>query len=319
MNKIVVALLQISACGTDLVSNQAKGEAYCRQAAIMGADIALFPELWSVGYSPCPSDSVLRQGWLDLARDRDSDFVEHHCKLARELKMAISLTYLERWPDGPRNSVSLIDHHGEIILTYAKTHTCRFDWETVFTPGESFPVAELDTKQGAVRVGAMICFDREFPEPARILMLNGAELILVPNACQMEASRLGQFRTRAFENMVGVAMANYPVPQENGHSVAYDPICFTKTGPRDPLIVEAGEAEGILLAPFDLDDMRHWRTTEGSGKPILCGRSFFNTVPVLLAVDFRRRTGKRCGGTDPRPPVKPVSYTHLTLPTIYSV
>jgi predicted amidohydrolase len=288
MNKIVVALLQISACGTDLVSNQAKGEAYCRQASAMGADIALFPELWSVGYSPCPSDSVLRQGWLDRARDRDSDFVEHYCKLARELKMAIALTYLERWPGGPRNSVSLIDHHGEIVLTYAKTHTCRFDWETVFTPGESFPVAELDTKQGAVRVGAMICFDREFPEPARILMLAGAELILVPNACQMEASRLGQFRTRAFENMVGVAMANYPVPQENGHSVAYDPICFTKTGPRDPLIVEAGEVEGIVLAPFNLDDMRHWRTTEVWGNAYRRPELYGSLVSLEVADPFRR-------------------------------
>lgn len=288
MDKIVVALLQISACGTDLVSNQTKGEAYCRQASAMGADIALFPELWSVGYSPCPSDSVLRQGWLDLARDRDSDFVEHYCKLARELKMAIVLTYLERWPGSPRNSVSLIDHHGEIVLTYAKTHTCRFDWETVFTPGESFPVAELDTKQGAVRVGAMICFDREFPEPARILMLTGAELILVPNACQMEASRLGQFRARAFENMVGVAMANYPAPQENGHSVAYDPICFTETGPRDPLIVEAGEAEGIVLAPFDLNDIRHWRTTEVWGNAYRRPELYGSLVSLEVAEPFRR-------------------------------
>jgi len=292
MNKIVVALLQISACGTDLVSNQAKGEAYCRQASAMGADIALFPELWSVGYSPCPSDPVLRQGWLDLARGRDSDFVEHYCKLARELKMAIALTYLERWPGGPRNSVSLIDHHGEIILTYAKTHTCRFDWETFFTPGESFPVAELDTKRGAVRVGAMICFDREFPEPARILMLNGAELILVPNACRMEASRLGQLRTRAFENMVGVAMANYPVPQENGHSVAYDPICLPKAGPRDPLIVEAGEAEGIVLAPFDLDDIRHWRTTEVWGNAYRRPELYGSLISLEVAEPFRRSVSR---------------------------
>lgn len=292
MNKIVVALLQISACGTDLVSNQAKGETYCRQAAAMGADIALFPELWSVGYSPCPSDPVLHQGWLDLARGRDSDFVEHYCKLARELKMSIALTYLERWPGGPRNSVSLIDHHGEIVLTYAKTHTCRFDWETVFTPGESFPVAELDTKRVAVRVGAMICFDREFPEPARILMLNGAELILVPNACQMELSRLGQLRTRAFENMVGVAMANYPAPQENGHSVAYDPICFTKAGPRDPLIGEAGEAEGIVLAPFDLDDMRYWRTTEVWGNAYRRPELYGPLVSLEVAEPFRRSVSR---------------------------
>jgi len=61
----------------------------------------------------------------------------------------------------------------------------------------------------------MICYDREFPESARILMLKGAEIILTPNCCELEQSRLGQFRTRAFENMVGVAMANYAAPQDN--------------------------------------------------------------------------------------------------------
>jgi predicted amidohydrolase len=42
----------------------------------------------------------------------------------------------------------------------------------------------------------MICFDREFPESARILMLKGAELILTPNSCPLEENRIGQFRTR---------------------------------------------------------------------------------------------------------------------------
>src|SRR4051794_38026705 len=66
----------------------------------------------------------------------------------------------------------------------------------------------------------MICYDREFPESARVLMLGGAELILTPNACGLDADRLGQFRARAYENMVGVAMANYATPDptdDDGH------------------------------------------------------------------------------------------------------
>lgn len=55
----------------------------------------------------------------------------------------------------------------------------------------------------------MICYDREFPESARILMLKGAEIILVPNACDMKPGRINQLSTRAFENMVGLAMTNY--------------------------------------------------------------------------------------------------------------
>ena len=64
-----------------------------------------------------------------------------------------------------------------------KVHTCDFDMEAALTPGDDFYVCTLDTAKGDVRIGAMICYDREFPESARILMLKGAELILTSNAC----------------------------------------------------------------------------------------------------------------------------------------
>jgi predicted amidohydrolase len=54
---------------------------------------------------------------------------------------------------------------------------------------------------------------REFPEPAAQLVLNGAEIIVVPNACQWDEIRTAGLKTRAFENLVGVAMANYPAPR----------------------------------------------------------------------------------------------------------
>ena len=166
----------------------------------------------------------------------------------------------------PRDTVALIDRQGEIVLRYAKVHTCDFDLEAACTPGDGFPVCRLNTGHGLVNIGAMICFDREFPESARILMLKGAEVILTPNACELEANRLGQFRARAFENMVGVAMANYGAPQENGHSVAFDGIAFDAQGrSRDMLIVEAGDREDVYLAAFDLDALRAYRQREVSG------------------------------------------------------
>ena len=112
----------------------------------------------------------------------------------------------------------------------------------------------------------MICFDREFPESARILMLKGAELILTPNACELEANRIGQFRARAFENMLGVAMANYAIPQENGHSAAFDGIAFKETGSRDTCLVQADGHEGIYLAEFDLDMLRAYRAQRSLGQ-----------------------------------------------------
>ena len=286
MQPITVALLQMTACGADQEANLAKGEAFCRRACAMGADIALFPEMWNIGYTPprpdagqvwrgperrqsdhkprTPLPEHIREQWQAQAIGQEDAFVTHFRRLARELKMAIALTYLERWPVAPRNVVSLIDRHGDIVMTYAKVHTCDFDeMEASCTPGDDFHVYALDTDQGEVKVGAMICFDREFPESARILMLKGAELIVTPNACDLEAARIGQFRARAFENMVGVAMTNYAAPQHNGHSVAFDPMPFEEDGKlRDTLIVEAGESEGVYLAPFDVDKIRDWRARE---------------------------------------------------------
>ncbi len=263
MSTIRVALLQLLSAGYDQVANQAKGERYCRQARQMGADIALFPEMWNIGYQlPDLLQPEQVQFWQQHAISPQSDFVTAFRKLAQELELAIGLTYLEQWEPAPRNSLALIDRHGEIRLTYAKVHTCDWDKEAALTPGEDFYVCELDTAGGPVQVGAMICFDREFPESARVLMLKGAELILTPNACELEANRIGQFRTRAFENMLGVAMANYAIPQENGHSAAFDGIAFKETGSRNTCLVEADGHEGIYLAEFDLEHLRAYRASE---------------------------------------------------------
>jgi N-carbamoylputrescine amidase len=268
MGTIRVALLQMNGCGSDKNSNLAKGDAFCRRARAMGADIALFPEMWSAGMTFFdPKLEGDRERWQRQAISRDDPFIIHFRDLARELNMAIALTYLEKWNGAPRNSASLIDRHGEIVLTYAKVHTCEFDVEAALTPGDGFPVCALDTEQGEVKTGFMICYDREFPESARILMLEGAELILTPNACTLDDHRIGEFKTRAFENMVGVAMTNYAGPQNNGHSIAFDAVAYPVPDgePRDTLIIEAGEREDVYLAAFDMDSIRAYRKRETWG------------------------------------------------------
>lgn len=268
MKSINVALLQMTGCGHNAAASLAKGEEFCRRARRMGADIALFPEMWSAGMKFFdPKQEGARERWQKLALSREDSFITHFRNLAKELRMAIALTYLEKWDGGPRNSVSLIDRHGEIVLTYAKVHTCEFDIECELTPGDCFPVCTLDTEQGGVQVGFMICFDREFPESARILMLNGAEIILTPNACTLDEHRIGQFKARAFENMVGAAMTNYAAPQNNGHSVAFDAVAYPVPDgeSRNTLIVEAGESEGIYLATFDIASIRAYRQRESWG------------------------------------------------------
>lgn len=268
MGMIKVALLQMTGKGLDRAANLAKGDLFCRRARRMGADIALFPEMWSVGMTFYdPKREGERERWQAQSINRDDPFMIHFRQLARELNMAVALSYLEKWEGAPRNSVSLIDRHGEIVLTYAKVHTCEFDLEAALTPGDGFPVCRLDTEQGDVHVGFMICYDREFPESARILMLEGAELILTPNACTLDEHRLSQFKTRAYENMVGVAMANYAAPQNNGHSAAFDAVAYPVTDgeARDTLLIQAGECEDVYLAAFDMDCIRAYRQREAWG------------------------------------------------------
>ncbi|MGP3985030.1 carbon-nitrogen hydrolase family protein [Streptomyces sp. KR80] len=287
MSTLTIALLQLDPPGHDLQTNLVRGEAACRRAQAMGADLALFPEMWSNGYSSCVPPEldeadvhrhpdlwhgarplVLPDGrtvWRGRAITSDSPFVIHFRRLAAELDMAIALTYLEAWDGPPRNTVSVIDRQGRIALTQAKVHPCAFGLpEAALTPGESFEVCTLDTAAGAVEVGAMICYDREFPESARALMLGGAEVILTPNACELEINRLAQFRARAFENMTGVALANYAGPGM-GHSIAFDGIAFAEGDSRDMLLVAAGESEGVHTAVFDLDALRAYRRRETWG------------------------------------------------------
>ena len=264
MNDIRIAFLQIAPTGTT-DGNMEKGQIYCRKAKESGADIALFPEMWSSGYQIPEDLEQLRS----LAVPKDGEFVQCYRELARELDMAIGITFLEAFEPFPRNTITLFDRHGKEMYTYAKVHTCDFGDECRLTAGEDFYVADLDTKKGVVRVGSMICYDREFPESARILMLKGAEILLVPNACPMEINRISQLRGRAYENMVGIATVNYPdaQPDCNGHSTAFDGIAYRPQdeGSRDTLFMEADESEGIFMADFPIDEIREYRSREVHG------------------------------------------------------
>ena len=265
MNLLKIALLQIAPCNT-INKNIDKGIEYCRKAKEMGADIALFPEMWSNGYNIYnrPIDE-----WKAEAVSIDSVFVNSFGSTAKELNMAIGVTLLEKYKKAPRNTFVLFDRFGERKLVYAKVHTCDFDVERNLTAGDDFYVTALNTACGDINVGAMICYDREFPESARILMLKGAELILVPNACPMEINRLSQLRGRAYENMLAIATCNYPetVPDCNGCSSVFDGVVYLPEmdGSRDTCILQADGKEGIYIAELDLEQLRYYRENEVHG------------------------------------------------------
>jgi len=265
MKILKIALLQIAPRGT-LRDNLEKGIEHCKKAKTLGADIALFPEMWSNGYQIYDRPA---EEWKAEAIFAESEFINAFAAIAKELEMAVGITLLEKTDGGPRNSMVLFDRFGERQFIYAKVHTCDFSVEHDLKRGDGFYVSELDTVAGKVKVGAMICYDREFPESARILMLKGAELILVPNACPMEINRISQLRGRAYENMAAIATCNYPetVPDCNGGSSVFDGVAYLPEldGSRDMCILQAGSIEGIYLAELDLDQLRRYREHEVHG------------------------------------------------------
>lgn len=272
-----VALLQIAPFGDDQDRNLSKGLECCRHAKALGADLAVFPELWNIGFAACPLDAAGRRAWTASAIDRRSSFFQSFAAMARELAMNIAITYLEAHEPKPRNTVSILDRNGDVALDYSKVFICDFGGEehlkpdpnvddigcdVLCSPGESFNVCSLKGAEGEVRAGAMICADREFPEAATALMLNGAELIVVPNACGWDDIRTAGLKTRAFENLAGVAMANYPEPVNNGNSQAYTCVAWKGGMPQETLLAKAGVQEEVLLVRFDVGEIRAFRIAE---------------------------------------------------------
>ena len=262
--KLNIAFLQILP-GSSIEETLEIGVKACKEAKNKGADIALFPEMWSVGYQFSHDEETLRQQALYL----DSKFVRRFAELSKELDMAVAITFLEKHDPKPRNTVCLFDRHGNLKYRYSKVHICDFgegDDEGVLGAGDEFFVEDLDTGKGNIRVGSMICYDREFPESARVLMLKGAELILVPNACYMEINRLSQLRGRVYENMLAMATCNYPEPQAgcNGHSTLFDGVAFLPegAGSRDCCVFESGTEPGVYIAELDVDLLRDYRKRE---------------------------------------------------------
>jgi predicted amidohydrolase len=146
----------------------------------------------------------------------------------------------------------------------------------------------------------MICFDVLFPEAARTLMIEGAEIILIPNASAQDANHMVALRARAHENMVGVALANYPQPRQSGRSTAFDAVSYAfdpddpdAGTPVDPTLVLAGSEEGIHRARFDLDRMRAFRRLETQGDAYRRPGTYSALVRRAASAPFLRTDARR--------------------------
>jgi deaminated glutathione amidase len=226
------------------------------------AEIVVFPEMYSNGHASFDlNDSNSQECWQRAAEAPDGCYVERFRQAARHSGIYVVATLLEAATPKPFNAALLINPQGETVLHHRKVHICDFDApESACDRGYEFRSTEIHTSAGSVRVGMMICMDREFPEAARSLSRAGAEIALIPNCCTLATDRvqsdvrIAQARGRAFEMVMGLAVANYPAPRADGHSFAIDP--------NGTVIAMAGDCTGLTMATFDLDLIRSMRNED---------------------------------------------------------
>lgn len=276
--------------------NTKNGILLIRKAKSLGIDIVLFPECWITGYEFPEIDrsiplenAILTEeyiNWSKSALNIQSHHLKSFCDIGKELSINIVITGYSQGVDGPRNSAFVIDRNGKIQMQYDKVHTCDFADEQYIESGNEFKVCELD----GIKTGVMICYDREYPESARCLMLKGAEIILVPNDCRAMAPRLKALSTRAYENMTGVVMANTP-GENGGNSCAYSPIVWDDEGiPIDNTIIEAdATSEEIYIAEFDILELRNYRKKEMMGNTYRKIKAYGNLLDDIVQEPFLRK------------------------------
>ena len=275
MRKVKVSAIQIQVSNC-LEDNLNKVETKIREAARNGANIILLPELFERQYF-CQER---RYEYYAYARETlDNDAVKMALELSRELNILILVSLYELSGNSSYNTLAYVED-GKLLGTYRKTHIPDdhyYQEKFYFAPGNTgFKV--FDTKYG--RIGAGICWDQWFPETARCLALNGAELIFFPTAIGSEPILNVDSSSHWQRVMMGHAAANIvPVIAanrigletvepcvENGNqssSLNFYGSSFV-TDERGEIVVSASrDKEEILYHEYDLDKIREDRLAWG--------------------------------------------------------
>lgn len=272
-----VAILQMQASGKDRAKNTEIILTRMKEASAGGADILLLPECFITSYElPIGNEEALPD---------QNEYLGKICETAAKLKTGVVATALTRGANKPQNSAFVIDKTGSVLMKYSKVHTCDFADEKCLEGGSGFNVCDFH----GVKIGIMICYDREYPESARMLMLKGAELILVPNDCGAMKPRVQALSTRAYENMTGIAMAN-PNGENAGCSCAFSPICWDQDGQcvDNTLLLADEMTEGLFFADFDMDRIRHYREHEMMGNTFRKVKAYEGLLDDRIGYPFIR-------------------------------
>lgn len=256
---------------TDVIDdNIAIAERLVRQAAHRGAQIVVIPELFE-GLYFCKDR--LPQHFSRAREIAAHPTVEHFQKLAAELQVVLPISIFEQQNNVFFNTVVMVDATGEALGIYRKSHIPDgpgYSEKFYFSPGDTgFKV--WNTVHG--RVGVGICWDQWFPEAARVMALQGAEVLVYPTAIGTEPQNPAWDSSGHWQRvMQGHAAANLmPVVAANryGHEVGQScDITFygssfiaDNTG---QIVAEAGrEEDAVLVASFDRQEMQSLRASWG--------------------------------------------------------
>ena len=262
---LTVAVIQFAPTD-DADANIARVADFVRDAAEQGADIVLPPELFCGPYFCRTQEEV---EFARAAPAASHPAVVALSEVARETGTVIPVSIFEK--DGPHyyNSVVMLDADGANLGTYRKSHIPDgpgYQEKFYFRPGNTgFRVWE--TKKG--RVGVGICWDQWFPEAARAMALQGADVLLYPTAIGSEPQDAGldtAVRWRramvghAVSNVIPVAAANR-VGDEGGQIFYGTSFIAAQDG---EIATELGRTEeSLAFATFDLDAVDRERAAWG--------------------------------------------------------
>ena len=278
MKKVTVAAVQMY-CNRSRQENIEAAEKMVRKAAEKGAQVILLPELFETWYF-CQERNYASYRLATTVDENPA--VKHFRQVAKELKVVLPISFFEREGNVTYNSVALIDADGSVLGVYRKTHIPDdhfYQEKFYFTPGNTgFRI--WDTAYGKIGVG--ICWDQWFPETARCMALQGAQLLLYPTAIGsepiIECDSMPHWRRcmqgHAGSNLMPVMAANRigleevePSEANGGQKSAlrFYGSSFITDGIGE--ITEDASAsrdqEEILIKTFDLDEVREYRMSWG--------------------------------------------------------
>jgi N-carbamoylputrescine amidase len=270
MRQVTVAAMQF-ACSWDLPANADRAEGLVRRAALQGAQVVLVQELFAAPYFCIEQHAK----YFDMALPFDGHpLIARFAALARELGVVLPVSFFERAGQAFFNTVAMVDADGRILGRYRKSHIPQgpgYEEKFYFSPGDTgFRV--WDTAHG--RIGLGICWDQWFPECARSMALQGAEMLLYPTAIGSEPPSPGYDSQPHWELVMrGHAAANImPVVASNriGTEVAPDGRDVTFYGSSfiadhtGALMAKAPrDVEEVLVATIDLDAVAALRASWG--------------------------------------------------------